>query len=60
VEFGISGSVNSNEEAEFSFFGSHFGNVEIEEAYRIGLNAFLLGWSVSMTGRGLMSWHSRQ
>jgi len=60
VEFGISGSVNSNEEAEFSFFGSHFGNVGMEETYQIGLNVFLLGWSVSMTGRGLTSWHNRQ
>jgi len=43
VEFGISGSVNSNEEAEFSFFGSHFGNVGMEEACRIGLNVFFAG-----------------
>ena len=40
----LAGPVDGNEEVELAFCGSHFGNIDMEVANRVGLE--LLLWSL--------------
>lgn len=63
MQFGVSelrGAVNSDEQIKSSFFGVHFGNVNMEMPIGYCLNFFLTGLSPSISGRRLMPCRFKQ
>lgn len=52
----LRGSVDGDEEMELSLFGSDLGDVDVEEADRLGLNFFLGCLSPPVSGSRLMPW----
>ena len=56
----LRGPVDGDEQIEFALLGPDLGDVDVEEADRIGLNFCLAGLSPSTSGSRQMPWRCRQ